>query len=347
MLVGGVVLVFFLNAKGYFGSNASTAFVIAHAPWLVTIFTGAAILFAILEYLQHRSPANDDAIGEEIIKPESSGRAARRRSGDDLPKFPPPAPFARQKRIPDQDILTRIIERYAAMPPATEGPRVTIRMLRSEAERAQDWLDAALSRADALGQAGDAEARAAAEAARLSLDVEPLQNYLIAETDRRGYKTREDATAYLAICREIAGLAEVRGDTGVARTHLDEIIRLVPEDLDALCRLGRACLLQNKLVQAEDAYKRILVLTADDEWRAVAFTNLGTVHHLQADMEEAERVYDRALEIDERIGDVKGMAANYAYLGSLCRERGNLGKAEKMFAMALEIDENLEPATKR
>jgi len=342
MLVGGVILLFVLNAKGYFGSNASAAFVISHGPWLVAIFTGAAVLFAVLEYLQHRSPADSDAVGEEIVKPGPSVRSLRRRREDDVPRFPPPAPFKRNKRVGDQDTLTRIIERYAAMPALSEESKVSVRMLRSETDRLLDRLDAALARADSLVQDDGAEVRAAADAARTGLDIEPLQVFLAAEADRRGYKTREDATAYVAICREIAGIAEIRGDWDTARRHLEEIIRLVPEDVDAFCRLGRACLLLNKLIAAEEAYQRVLVLSQEDEWRAMAFTNLGTVLHLQGDVQEAERVFDRALEIDERLGDVKSMAANYANIGSICRERGNLGKAEKMFSAALEIDENLE-----
>lgn len=341
-LVGGVILIYLLHTRGYFGPGSSAAFVILHAPWLVAVFTGSAVLFAILEYLQHRSPAQADAIGEEIITPEPLTRPSRRRNGDDLPEFPAPAPFARQKRIPDQDTLSRIVERYAALTASGDRSQVTVRMLRSEPDRVLDRLDAALARADAAAQAGSVEARAAAATARQTLDIRPLQDFLIAEADRRGYQTREDASAYVAICREIAGVAEIRGDWETARRNLEEVIRLVPEDLDALSRLGRVCLLQNRLVDAEAAYQKILVLSPEDEWRAMAFTNLGTVHHQQGDLEEAERVFDRALEIDERLGDSKGMAANYANIGSICRERGHLGRAEKMFNAALEIDENLE-----
>lgn len=343
MTVGGVVAVYLLHTKGYFGGQSSATFVISHAPWLVAVFSAAAILFAVLEYLQHRSPPDADAVGDEIVKPEPSLRGRRRRD-DDLPKFPPPAPFKRNKQVPDQETLTKIVDRYAAMPASSASPKVAVRMLRSEPDRLIDRLDAALSRADSLAQAGDAEAKAAAQAARGQLDVEPLQQFLVAEADRRGYKTREDATAYVAICREIAGVAEIRHDWESARSNLQEVTRLVPGDLDAFCRLGRACLLLDKLPDAEEAYQKILVLSSEDEWRAMAFTNMGTVQQLQGALEEAERVFDRALEIDESIGDVKGMAANYANIGSVCRQRGNLGKAERMFNAALEIDEGLELA---
>ncbi len=340
-LVGGVVLVYYLHSKGHFGSQSSATFVISNAPWLIGVFTGAAMLFAVLEYLQHRSPPDADVVGEEIVRPEARGR---RRPGDDLPQFPPPAPFKRNKRIADQETLDKIVEHYAAIPVPSEVAKVTVRMLRTERERVLDRLDAALERADCLARSGDAEAKEAARAARTDLDIEPLQRFLAAEADRRGYKTREDATEYVAICGEIAGVAEVRGDWSAARRNVEEIIHLVPEDVDAFCRLGRACLMLNKLPDAEEAYQRVLVLSSDDEWRAMAFTNMGTVQLLSGSMDEAERVFDRALEIDERIGDVQGMAANYANLGSVCRQRGNLGKAERLFNAALEIDEGLELA---
>jgi Tfp pilus assembly protein PilF len=347
MLVGGVVLVYLLHSRGVFGPQSSAAFVVTNAVWLGVVFTGAAILFAVLEYLQARSLSVDDAVGEALVKPETRLRmkASRRKArGDDLPTFPPPPPFSRVKQIPDQDTLTRIIEHCAAVPGPAEESHTRVRMLRSEPDRVADKLDAALARVDALAQAGDAEAGAAAQAAREQCDLEPLQGFLNAEADRRGYKTCEDATAYVSICREIAAVADLRGDLDEARKQFEEIIRLVPEDTDAISRMGRVCLLQDRLVEAQAAYQKLLVLSAEDQWRAMAFTNMGTVHHLRGDMAEAERVFDRALEIDERTGDVKGMAANYANLGSICRERGNLGKAERMFNAALEIDENLELA---
>ncbi len=341
-LVGGVVFIYFLHNKGYFGPEASTTFVISNAAWLAAVFSGAAVLFVVMEYLQHRSPPDADAVGDEIPKRESVSLGFRRRRDDELPPFPPPAPFKRNKRVPDQDTLTKILERYAAMPAPSGAPKVVVRMLRSERDRLMDRLDAALARADSLAQAGGAEAKAAAAAARDQLAIEPLQEFLSAEADRRGCKTREDATAYVAICREITGIAEIRGDWAAARRGLDEVIRLVPEDVDAFCRLGRACLLLNKLPDAEEAYQRVLVLSSEDEWRAMAFTNMGTVQLLSGSLEEAERVFDRAVEIDERIGDVQGMAANYANLGNVCRQRGKLGKAEKMFNAALEIIESQE-----
>gem|GEM_PF-2758103 len=340
LMVGGVVFIYLLHTKGYFGPHASAAFVISNAVWLIGILSGAALFFAVIEYLQHRSPSDLDAVGDEIPEPESFSRG--RRKDDELPRFRPPTPFKRRERVPDQETLAKIAERYASMTATSEEPRLTVRMLRSERDRLIDRLDAALARADGLARSGDAEAKAAAEAARSRLDVEPLQRFLAAEAERRGCKTREDAAAYVAFCREIAGVAEMRGDWETARQHLEQVIRLVPEDVDAYCRLGRACLMLNKLVDAEEAYQKILMLSSEDEWRAMAFTNMGTVQLLSGSMEEAERVFNRALEIDERMGDVEGMAANYANLGHVCRRRGNLGKAEKMFSAALEIDEGLE-----
>lgn len=339
-LVGGVVFICFLYTKGYFGPHASAAFVISNAGWLIGVLSGAAVFFALIEYLQHRSSPELDAVGDEVPKPESFSR--RRRQDDELPQFRPPAPFKRKKRVPDQETLAKIADRYASMKSTSGEPGLTVRMLRSEPDRLIDRLDAALARADGLAQAGDIEAKGAGETARSQLDIEPLQRFLVTEAERRGYKTREDATAYVAICREIAGVAEIRGDWETARYNLEEVIRLVPEDVDAYCRLGRAYLMLNKLPDAEEAYQKVLVLSSEDEWRAMAFTNMGTVQLLSGSMEEAERVFNRALEIDERTGDVEGMAANYANLGNVCRKRGNLGKAEKMFSAALEIDEGLE-----
>ncbi len=75
--------------------------------------------------------------------------------------------------------------------------------------------------------------------------------------------------------------------------------------------------------------------------RAAAYGNLGLLHKTRGDLDEAERMYKQALEINEALGRKEGMASNYGNLGNLYRTRGELDAAEKMYKQSLEIEEAL------
>lgn len=77
------------------------------------------------------------------------------------------------------------------------------------------------------------------------------------------------------------------------------------------------------------------------EWQAILLGNLGIVYVTRGELEKAEEMHNKALEIDERIGNQKGMAANYGNLGLIYQIRGQLDKAEQMFNKVLDIEKKL------
>src|SRR5205085_656125 len=77
------------------------------------------------------------------------------------------------------------------------------------------------------------------------------------------------------------------------------------------------------------------------DWAAVFTHELGILAQDQGDYEEARRQYQRALEIDEALGNQAGMATGYGQLGMLAQRQGDYPEAQRQYQRALEIDEAL------
>jgi len=74
---------------------------------------------------------------------------------------------------------------------------------------------------------------------------------------------------------------------------------------------------------------------------SVWLTELGFLYHFIGDLERAERMFRKALEINEKLGRLEGMASEYGNLGVIYETRGDLDRAEQMHRKALETNEKL------
>ena len=70
-------------------------------------------------------------------------------------------------------------------------------------------------------------------------------------------------------------------------------------------------------------------------------SELAFLYHTVGDLDSAVKMLGKALEIDERLGRLEGMASDYGNLGLICRMRGGLERAEEMLRKALEIEQKL------
>ena len=70
-------------------------------------------------------------------------------------------------------------------------------------------------------------------------------------------------------------------------------------------------------------------------------SELGFLHRCIGDLDRAEQMHRRALEIEEKLGRMEGVAAQSGNLGLIYQMRGDLDRAEQMFRKALEINEKL------
>ena len=139
--------------------------------------------------------------------------------------------------------------------------------------------------------------------------------------------------------REFAAVAFTVGRIDDAAEALGRILQLLPDDVDAIDRLGRIHVLRGRLAAAEECYRRVLALASNEEGEAVGYGNLGNVMQTRGDLDDAEAMYRRALAIEEKRGRLEGIANNYGNLGIILQLRGDLHGAEAMCRKALAIEE--------
>ncbi len=180
-----------------------------------------------------------------------------------------------------------------------------------ENEELKKQLAAATPRADGAERRALPDARGIVQELRESGDTERLLKFLI---DRR--QVLQDEA--VAINREIAAVAYLRGEVDTAESALNEILQQLPDDLDALNRMGHIHRLRGRLTDAEAAFNRVLALARDrndEAAQAVATGNLGLIYQTRGELDKAEEMYRKSLEINERLGRQEGMATQNGKLG--------------------------------
>jgi len=108
--------------------------------------------------------------------------------------------------------------------------------------------------------------------------------------------------------------------------------------------LGGIYQTRGDLDQAETMVKKSLEIyekLGRLEGMASDFGNLGLIYRKRRDFEQAETMHKKSLEIYEKLGRLEGMARVYGNLGVICQIRGDLDAAETMQKKSLEIDEKL------
>ena len=213
---------------------------------------------------------------------------------------------------------------------------------RGRAEEKVDQLEKQFAEAierirqlEAEGNRPDAEQ--ALQQLRESKDTEKLQGLLIEDRDRK----RNDLVQRNY---EISAVAYLRGDIEVAKTAVDEILKLRPNDLVALTRTGHIYRLHGELAEAEGAHRRVLELAKeqkDESWKAAALGNLGIVYKTRGELDKAEEMYEKSLEISEKLGVAEATANQYGNLGIVYEKRGDVEKAREYWVKSRDLFEKI------
>ena len=98
------------------------------------------------------------------------------------------------------------------------------------------------------------------------------------------------------------------------------------------------------LEQAEAMHRKALQINEKLgrlEGVAGDYGNLGAIYATRGDLEQAEAMYRKSLQIDEKLGRLEGMANQYGNLGLIYQTRGDLDQAEAMLRKSLEIEQKL------
>ncbi|MGB2984563.1 MAG: tetratricopeptide repeat protein, partial [Phycisphaerae bacterium] len=218
---------------------------------------------------------------------------------------------------------------------ATLSGRVAVQA--EELGKLKEQHASAIRRAEEAERQGQPDAEAALQTLRESGDTDKLLAFLIEEDSR----AREDT---IQLNREIAAVAYLRGEIDTAESAVTQILRFLPDDLDATNWLGRIHMLRGQLDDAKKAYERVLVLARaerNEDAEAVAYGNLALVYQTRGDLDKAEEFHRESLKIYLQLGRLEGMASNFGNLALVYQTRGDLDKAEEFLRKALEINEQL------
>jgi tetratricopeptide (TPR) repeat protein len=114
------------------------------------------------------------------------------------------------------------------------------------------------------------------------------------------------------------------------------------EEANLTGNLGLIYHTKGELERAEEMQKKSLEINerlGNQGGMASSYGNLGLIYRIKGELEQAEEMQKKSLEIDERLGNQGGMAVSYVNLGVIYETKGELDKAEDMVNKALEIQE--------
>lgn len=142
------------------------------------------------------------------------------------------------------------------------------------------------------------------------------------------------------------------GDFPLAAEHAERSywlhlsLRLTPGLLRAINLRGQIAREQGDLALAEGLHREVLDLTREpspEPWaESMALGHLGVLAARSGKRDEAAALHRQALEIRERIGDVRGVASSLANLASLAREAGDTSGAAALLTRVLDLRASLQ-----
>ena len=75
--------------------------------------------------------------------------------------------------------------------------------------------------------------------------------------------------------------------------------------------------------------------------QAMVLGNLGLIYQARGELDKAEEMHKKSLEIDEKLDRLEGMVNSYGNLGLIYEMRGELDKAEEIHKKSIDIAEKL------
>jgi tetratricopeptide (TPR) repeat protein len=141
--------------------------------------------------------------------------------------------------------------------------------------------------------------------------------------------------------RERAAVAYVLGDYIRTEQSLKKILLLIPNDIDAINRLGHIDCATGNLVAAQCHYQQVLDQAPNQLWKAIALGNLGLMERMRGNLDAAEQYLKDSLAIQQEIGYMREIANLYSSLGGIEKDRGNLNAAEQYLKDSLAIMQDL------
>ncbi len=165
----------------------------------------------------------------------------------------------------------------------------------------------------------------------------PLVTFLAGE--------RTKAHDLVARNREIETLAYLGGDYLTAMDAINAVLLRIPSELDALTRQAMVLCAVGKLDMARKIFIRVInQAEKKDDLLAEAdgYANLGLVHQLLDEIDDAHKYHNKALFMYKKLpGNEDREADCYGNIGFVHHRRGEARDAELVFRKALEINTRL------
>lgn len=176
-------------------------------------------------------------------------------------------------------------------------------------------------------------------------DPSAAGSYLLRRRDAKVEQLRALYDQILQANAQLASVSLVLGNLDQTQDALQQVVSGRPDDLDTTLRLAEVRHLQGQLEDAEKLARRVLELAAEDghAHRAAAQTRLGQISRSRGDLDRAEDEFRKALMIAERAGSRDGVAAGYLNLGLLYMQRSDADRAAEMFRGAAAASEAAGP----
>lgn len=145
--------------------------------------------------------------------------------------------------------------------------------------------------------------------------------------------------------REIETLAYLNGDYETAASAIRAVLMRIPSELDASTRQAMILCATGDLDRAKKIFVRIINLAEkQDDLLAEAdgYANLGLVHQLLDQIDDAHKFHNKALFMYKKLpGNEDREADCYGNIGFIHHRRGENRDAELVFRKALEINTRL------
>jgi tetratricopeptide (TPR) repeat protein/energy-coupling factor transporter ATP-binding protein EcfA2 len=116
------------------------------------------------------------------------------------------------------------------------------------------------------------------------------------------------------------------------------------EEAMVLGNLGLIYQTKGELDKAEEMFLKIVEIhkrLGSQEGLANDYGNLGLIYRMRGELDKAEEMHKKSLEIAEKLGLQEIMASDYGNLGLIYQKRGQFDKSEEMHLKALEMNEKL------
>lgn len=239
---------------------------------------------------------------------------------------------------PVPEMLERVIGRYKASLARSTGGLLPVDLVIG---RLRAQLQAALGQVQGRAREGHPAAQSALDQAARSGELDGVQAVLASWADSRADGAQDLSGPASDLNRQLAAVALLSGRADEAHARLRQVLSACPDDPMAIDHLALAAELQGQVEEAEQLYSRLLDCTSDPLVQANAHGSLGLICQTREQLDRAEQMHRKALELDERLGRLEGVAHQLGQLGAVCEMRGETAQAETMYRRALEVHERL------